>query len=81
VDGESSHSNIQLPRSVQKGGVTKKEEVQHAKKTRIPENSGKDRTLRSIKIVGKELLQKLRIWFTHAWLQVTHELERLNVEV
>ena len=29
-----------------KGGVTKKEEVQHTKKTRIPKNSGKDRTLK-----------------------------------
>ena len=43
------HSKNQLPRSVQRGGVIpkkKKKKVQHAKKTKIPESSGKDRTLK-----------------------------------
>ena len=45
----SFHSNIQLPHPVQGGGGRgsyKKKEVQHAKKTRIPKSSGKDKTLK-----------------------------------
>ena len=40
------HSKNQLPCSVQKGGSYQKK-VQHAKKTKIPESSGKDKTLKT----------------------------------
>ena len=40
------HSKNQLPCSVQKGGSYQKK-VQHAKKTKILESSGKDKTLKT----------------------------------